>query len=309
MDIFCVSGRIKALEKTFLTAYDISGIMNAKTIDEAAAILNERIYQVPQKVSSPDDILNIFNNTTIGLVEEMSKSLPEELYQFFLLPYTFHNIKLIIEYYRTGKENKNYLLYASVDYFTIKDALEKNNFKEIPLYVKPLVEFVLKNRDIKNIMLLAKNVYWNIAQNLVMTQNSDFINGYIKTEIDLSNIGLFLQQQVADISLDIDIFIEGGRIKNERFIREDVLWNTVNMIYAGVKTPVSIHEYDNVKYDLAIDYLKNARVIPFGIDTIFAYFAARIIEIDNLRRLLLGKFYNIDTSNMEDWVWPAYQYV
>ena len=109
MDIFCVSGRIKALEKTFLTAYDISGIMNAKTIDEAAAILNERIYQVPQKVSSPDDILNIFNNTTIGLVEEMSKSLPEELYQFFLLPYTFHNIKLIIEYYRKGKENKKYL--------------------------------------------------------------------------------------------------------------------------------------------------------------------------------------------------------
>lgn len=308
MDTFCVSGKIKVLEKTFLTADDLSKIVNAKTFSEATALLTGTIYSVPSTISSSSEIHNFFDSITLKLVEEMKKLLPEELYHYFLLPYDFHNLKLILEKYKTGSESKNYIPYSSIDYFTLNEAFEKNNFKEIPVHLKPLVEFISKNRDSENVILLSKKVFWNIAKNLIRAQHSDFIEGYIKIEIDLSNIGIFLQQHIAGLPFDINFLTEGGRIKKERYIREDTLWATVGIAYRGVKTPITADEYEIVKYNLRMNYLKNARVIPSGIETIFSYFAARQMEIDNIKRIIIGKFYNLDVSKIEDWVLPVYRY-
>ncbi|MCX8082345.1 MAG: V-type ATPase subunit [bacterium] len=308
MDVFCTSGKVKALEKTSLTAADISKILNAKTFSEAISILNGTIYQFPQNIISQNDIYNFFNGITQNLIKDMRRFLPEELYYYFLLPYDFHNLKLIIDNYRKGKESKNYIPFSFIAYFILKEAFEKNNFKDIPLYLKPMVEFGYKNRNNEYVLLMARKIYWDTVKNLVRTQHSDFINGYIKIEIDLSNIGIFLQQKISGLPLDINVLSDGGNIKKERYERDDVLWTYVNMVYPGLKTPIDVDGYDMVGYSLLMNYLKYARVIPYGIEPIFAYFSAKNIEIDNLRRILLGKFYNIEVGKIGEWVLPAYQY-
>lgn len=308
MDILCISGKIKVWEKTFLSVDDISRIVNAKTFGEVIAMLNGTLYQISHPITSPSEIYNFFEDIILNLIKEIEKFLTEELYRYFLLPYDFHNLKLVLDRYRTGRESKNYIPYSSVDYFTLKEALEKNNFKEIPQYLKPLLEFAYNNRDNENVMLLAKKIYWKIAKGLLNTQNSDFIDKYLKIEIDLSNIGIFLQQKIAGLSLEIKLLSDGGNIKKERYEKEETLWTSVGMIYPGVKTPFGVEEYDMLRYNLLMDYLKYARVVPSGIEPIFSYFAARQIEIDNLRRILLGKFYNVDISKIETWVLPVYQY-
>ncbi|MDD3726231.1 MAG: V-type ATPase subunit [Candidatus Ratteibacteria bacterium] len=309
MDTIGISGRIKALEKTFLTAEDITRIVNAKSFSEATGILNGTIYQIPQNISSSRDINNFFNNTILNLIKEMEKCLPEELYYYFLLPYDFYNLKLIFENYKTGKESKNYIPHTSVDYFTVREAFEKDNFKEIPPHLKELIGFVSKNREAEDILMMAKKVYWDIVKDIIATQHSDFISGYIKTEIDLSNLGIFLNCQIAKIPCDVEFLADGGRIQRERYSREDVLWSAVDIMYRGLKTPVTIDGYDTAVYIIKMGYLKDARVISLGIEPIFSYFAARQMEIDNIRRLLIGKFYNVDVSRIGEWVLPAYQYV
>lgn len=308
MDILCISGKVKALEKTFLTGNDISRIVNAKSFSEVVALLNGTIYQMPHPINTPSEIYNFFDVILINLMNDMQKALPEKLYYYFLLPYDFHNLKLVLENYKTRKESKNYVLYSSVDYFIVKEAFEKKNFKEIPFHLKPLVVFISKNKDIEDILLRVKKIYWDIAKNLVKTQNSNFIDGYIKIEIDISNIGTFIQQQIAGIPLDLSVIVDGGRIKKGRYIREEVLWGTVNMLYPGVETPITVENYDIVRYNVLMSHLKNARIIPSGIETIFSYYAARQIEIDNIRRILLSKFYNVEVSKIEEWILPGYQY-
>ncbi|HOL21418.1 MAG TPA: V-type ATPase subunit [bacterium] len=306
MNILSVSGRIKSLEKKFLTDDDIARIVNAKTLTEVAGILASTHYQLPS-IAKPEDISDYFHIIILNLIRDMQKSLPEKLYHYLLLRYDFYNLKVVLDNYRTGKESRNYVPYSSVDYFTLKEAFIKNNFKDIPSHLKPLVAFISKNRDKEDVMLLAKCIYWETAKNLVKTQRSDFIDGYIKIEIDLSNIGTFIQQQVAGNPLDLSSIVDGGRIKKEKYVREDVLWSAVNMTY-HIKTPITVDEYDNVKYNLIMGYIRNSRVVPYGIETIFSYFLARQIEIDNLKRLILAKFYNIEPDVLDNWKLPAYQY-
>ncbi|MCM8761999.1 MAG: V-type ATPase subunit [Candidatus Omnitrophica bacterium] len=308
MDILCVSGRIKSLEKKFLTEDDILRIVNAKTLNEVSSILAATHYQLPS-ITKPEEIYSFFYTSTIDLIKDMDKSLSEELYFYLLLRYDFHNLKLVLDNYKTGKESKNYVPYSSVDYFTLKDALIKNNFKDIPPHLKPLVVFVSKNKDMQEVLLRAKRIYWETAKNLVKTQHSDFIDNYIKIEIDLSNIGVFIQQQMAGIPLDLSFIVDGGKIKKERYKREDILWSTAGMLYRGLKTPITVNEYDIIRYNLIMGYIRISRVYPYGVDTIFSYFLARQMEMDNLKRLIFGKFYNIEPEILDDWKLSPYQYI
>jgi len=307
MDILGISGRVKSLEKKFLTEDEISKIVNAKTLTEVSSILSSSYYQLPS-ITKPEDISNFFETITIDLIKDMQKSLPDELYHYFLLGYDFHNLRLVLENYRTGKESRNYIPYSYINYFILKDAFSKNNFKDVPAHLKSLVAFISKNRDREDVMLLAKEIYWETAKDLIKTQHSGFIDGYIKIEIDISNIGTFIQQQMVGGPLNLRFIVDDGRIKKERYIREDILWSTVNMEY-HIKTPITVDEYDGVRYNLIMGYIKDSRVIPYGIEAIFSYFLARKLEIDNLRRLLLGKFYNIEPKVLDNWALKPYQYV
>jgi len=306
MDILGISSRVKALEKTFLTEDEISKIVNAKTLAEISSILSTTHYQLPS-ITNPEDISDFFDTITIDLIKDMQKALPEELYYYLLLRYDFYNLKLVLENYKTGKESRNYIPYSYIDYFTLKEAFSKNNFKDVPVHLKPLVTFISKNRDREDVMLLAKRIYWGIAKDLIKTQHSEFIDGYIKIEIDLSNVGTFIQQQMVGGPINVSFIVDGGRIKKERYMREDILWSAVNMVY-HIKTPITVDEYDGVRYNLIMGYIKDSRVVPYGIETVFSYFVAKQIEIDNLRRLLLGKFYNIEPKILDNWVLKPYQY-
>ena len=307
MDILGISGRVKALEKTFLTEDEISKIVNAKTLAEISSILSTTHYQLPS-ITKPEDISDLFDTITIDLIKDMQKALPEELYYYLLLRYDFYNLKLVLENYKTGKESRNYIPYSYTDYFTLKEAFSKNNFKDVPVHLKPLVTFISKNSDREDVMLFAKRIYWGIAKDLINTQHSEFIDGYIKIEIDLSNVGTFIQQQMVGGPINVSFIVDGGRIKKERYTREDILWSAVNMVY-HIKTPITVDEYDGVRYNLIMGYIKDSRVVPYGIETVFSYFVAKQIEIDNLRRLLLGKFYNIEPKVLDNWVLRTYQYM
>ncbi|MCM8829634.1 MAG: V-type ATPase subunit, partial [Candidatus Omnitrophica bacterium] len=308
MDILCVSSMIKSLEKKFLKQDDIVGIVNAKTLNEVSSILATTHYQLPS-ITKPEEIYSFFYTITMDLIKDMYKSLPEELYFYMLLGYDFHNLKLVVDNYRTGKESKNYIPYSSVDYFTLKNAFSKKNFKDIPSHLKSLVVFVSKNRDMQEVILRAKKIYWEIAKNLLKSQQSDFIEEYIKIEIDLSNIGVFIQQQMAGVPLDLSFIVDGGKIKKERYMREDILWEVARMVYHGLKTPITANEYEMIRYNLIMGYIRNGRVSPYGIDTIFSYFLARQMEMDNLKRLIFGKFYNIKPEILDDWKLVPYQYI
>lgn len=311
MDTLAVSGKIKSLEKKFLTAAEIVKLVQAKTFGEFMGMLSGSHYQPPQNISEIEELSGFFENASVLLIEEMRKNLSPALYRYFLLKYDFHNLKIISVMQDTAKAERNYSALSMVDYFTIKEAFQSKNYKDIPAYLKPALSAVSVMQDKEDISIHLKKAYLKTAAGLLKGFDSGFIDDYLRIETDFANISTFIQQDMADTGKGgAEIFIEGGKIRKEKFSAGEILWDAVNSAYKGtVTTPVTAEDYDIERYKALINHIKSGRVFPSGIETIFAYFAGRQIEMDNIRRLAEGKFYNASPDVLTQWVIPPYQYV
>ena len=89
--------RIRANEKSLLTASQISRMVDAKTPDEAVKILSEAGYPEVSARSFSDvcQAISKMQEQAISLVAEVSEN--PALKDVFLLKYDFHNIKAILK--------------------------------------------------------------------------------------------------------------------------------------------------------------------------------------------------------------------
>ncbi|MBN1444964.1 MAG: V-type ATPase subunit [Candidatus Omnitrophica bacterium] len=311
MDMIAVSGKIKSLEKKFLTAAETIKLAQVKTFGEFTGMLSGSHYQIPQNISGIEELSGFFENASALFYEELRKTLPPALYRYFLLKYDFHNLKVISLRKDGAKEEKIYSVHSAVDYFTMKEAFQSKNYKEIPAYLKPALSAISRIQDEGSILLHMKKAYFKTAAGLLKEFESGFIDDYLRIETDFANISTFIQQEMADTGKGgAEMFIEGGKIRKEKFSSGEILWGAVNSAYRGaVVTPVTAENYDIERYKALVNHIKTGRVVPSGIETIFAYFAGRHIEMDNVRRLAEGKFYNVSPDVLSQWALPPYQYV
>ncbi len=308
-DIIAVSGSIKSLEKGFLTADEVAKIIQTKRFSEFTDLLANTRYAVPKNLAKAEELTDFFEKLTADLVEEMRKSLPPEMYHYFILWYDYHNIKLVAERGKGEKEEKNYAIHSSVDYFTLKSAVESKNYKGVPAYLKDTLSFIFRNRGAEGILLSLKKMYYRTAGELLKGFHSRFIDNYLSIEIDFANISTFIQNKMQGEQMKKEFLVDGGNIKKERFFNEDILWRLIDKEYPDVKVPITADNYDISRYTAIMGYIKTGRVVPYGIETVFSYFKGRQVEMDNVRRLALGKFYSVDPKILSEWVIPPYQYV
>ncbi len=309
-DIIAVSGSIKSLEKKFLTAEELRSAVLSKSFGEFAGHLANSWYGMPQSPAGAEELTDFFETLTGVLVEEMHRSLPAEIYRYFLLKYDYHNLQLTARADAGAeKEEKNYAIHSSVDYFTLKSAFENNNCKDVPAHLKGVLSFMSKNREAGNLALSLKKMYYKTAAELLGGFHSEFIDNCIRIEIDFSNIAAFIQGKMSGAPVDKSFLIDGGGIKKERFSAEESLWEAAGKRYKKISVPVTAENYDIARYEAVINHIKAGRLVSYGIETVFAYFAGRQIELDNVRRLALGKFYGIDSKVLSEWTVPAYRYV
>ncbi|GEM_PF-974719 len=311
MDILAISGRIKSLEKRFLTSGEMAGIIRSRTFNELAAMLASSRYRIPQNVTKSGELFSVFEDSAAELVEEMRKNLPVSLFRYFLLGYDYHNLKIICGIPSNGNEEGNYSAHSYVDHETMKRAFREKNNTGIPDYLKPAITIMSGKKDDGMLSLQLKKEYYSAASGLLEKTRSRFVKNYLRIEIDFANIATFIQEDIAGLEKgDVEMFMDGGRIRKERFSAGEVLWKAVDTAYRGlVATPVTAEDYDIARYGALMAHIRKGRVVPFGIETIFAYFAGRQIELDNVRRIVTGRFYDVSQDVLSLWAIPPYQYV
>ncbi len=306
-DIIAVSGSIKSLEKRFLSADEMAKVVQSKGFSEFVSILaHSRYNELPQNPAVAEELTEFFEELTADLVEEMHKNLPPDIYRYFLLRYDYHNLKILLDR-KTGEEEKNYAVHSSVDYFTLRSALENDNYKDVPVYLKDVLSLISKNREAEGLLLSLKKTYYDTAGELLRSSHSEFLDGYLRLEVDFANISTLIQIKMLGEELKKGLLIDAGGIKRERFFNEDVFWGSVDKVY-HIKVPITAEDYDIARYTAIMDYVKTGRVIPYGIETVFSYFVGRQVEMDNVRRISLGKFYKVDPKVLSEWAIPPYQY-
>lgn len=301
LDIYFLSGKINSLEKKFVTFEKIKKIIECKTFEEFVNILEGSFFKMPSHISSPDEIFNFFENEKIKLIEEIKKIGDEIIIKFFLIKYDYFNFAILIE----NKQDFSY--YGTLEFYKLKYAFEKNDLSKIPEFLHDPFKICKSKLTIEEKLLSLKNNYYKklyeIAVNL-----SDFCKDYVKIEIDFANIKNYLNKRLNEKKLSINDFIENGNIKKEIFLDENRLLEEFKLRYKKIELPLNEENIENERYKVIIDYLKEGRTKGYGIDKIISFYLAREIEVENMQRIAIAKFYKMNENFLKKILIPPYQY-
>ena len=308
MDMISASGRVKSLEKKFLSAGTMDKLIQANSYGDFAGMLSSSFYDIPPGAKTPGEIEEVFEKSRAALTGEMHKNLPEHLYNYFILKYDYLNLGLLVENQPNGE--KRYTDYASVDYRILREAFKTGNHKNLPPFLKKPAALIAgnKNGGMEDMSLFLKKSYLDTARELIERENSSMISYYWGIETDFSNIAVFIQKKISGVRPEKDDFAEGGHIRKERFAGGDSLWEDVKKEYRGTEAPIGAEIFEREKYNCIMRYIVRGRAVSFGVETVFFYFAAREIEMEIVKRLAMAKFYNIPPQTLSEWGVSCYRY-
>ncbi|MCD6408460.1 V-type ATPase subunit, partial [bacterium] len=158
MDILVECGKIKVREKYFLSQVDIDKLIGAKNFNEFISVLEKSFYKIPSGITSSVQIIDFFEKEREKLIDEIEKNTTEEIYTIFTLKYDFHNLKLLAE----KKEEKQMIsLYSRVDYYSLKESVEKKDYRKIPEYLNKSIKILSDEKMVleEKLLKLKKEYY------------------------------------------------------------------------------------------------------------------------------------------------------
>lgn len=300
LDIYFLSGRISSLEKKFIDYERLKKIIESKTFEEFINLLDGTFYKFPV-VSNLEEILKFFENERLKIVKEIRETFEDEILDFFLLKYDYYNLAVIVE----GKES--YSFYGTVNFYKLKEGYEKNDLSVIPEILIDAFRIIKSKEAIDEKLLLLKIDYYRkiykIAESI-----SEFLKNYVKIEIDFANIETYLNKVLYEKRIEGKDIIENGEIKKEKFFDDEKFWQKLKTKYKKIKLPLNEKNFEIEKYIALMDYLKEGRIKPYGIDKIISFYIAREIEIENLKKITISKFYRQDEDFIKSIMMPIYQY-
>lgn len=137
IDYATAVARIKVHETQLLTESDIERLIGAKSIDEAAALLNEKGYSVP---GAPTE--RLLDNQLENMWEFIREIAPDfSEFHFLLVKNDFHNLKAALKGAVTGKSYKNICLYPTITPIeTLKTAIDEQRWSILPDYMQKTAE-------------------------------------------------------------------------------------------------------------------------------------------------------------------------
>jgi vacuolar-type H+-ATPase subunit C/Vma6 len=300
LDIYFLSGKINSLEKKFIDYEKCNKLIESKTIEEFINLLEGTFFKFPTSSPKIEEIFKFFENERVKLIEEIIKTFEGEIQSFFILKYDYYNLGILLE------NKKNYSFYGSVNFYILKEAFENNNFSKIPKILKDTIVKIKRKGEDKEKLLILKNDYYEKMYE-ISEKISNFINGYVKIEIDFANLNTYLNFKLFEGKVEMAKFIRNGKIKIENFLDEKKLKKSFFSEY-GKELVLSEEELEIERYKVISYYLKEGRIKPDGIDKIVSFYLAREIEIESLQRLTISKFYGKEEDFLRRIIVPVYQY-
>lgn len=311
-------GRVRSLEIHILDLSDYEKMANSEIKDipkilaesdfsmEINLLLNEKTYE------------KILNNHKKNIFQLMEEIIPDaEIKRSLRMEYDFYNTKILLlekifdvkisEIHSLGNINldKLKLIFAEERYELLPDYLRKVVQESINVYYekkeKRYIDFVfdksyldymcsfsyppflqdyfMMKTDISNIMSLIRIKYFNEGKELLNFVLSG--NGFIPLEM------LYYLSKVDIVE-----------IPNE--MRRWIYFKAIDEGIKYLKERNSFVKLENLFNKLLFEYLDNTRYLSLGPEPIIAYIFKKLIEIKNVRMVLIGKFYKIKSNEIID---------
>ena len=295
-DYLVISARVKSLETRLLTEERLEQILEAKTGEEAAKLLQEWGY--PQlDAARPETMDAALAAVREDTMADLAEGMPDKRYlELFKIKYDYHNVKALLKAEVMGVPADHMLMdmgrVPAADLAEARQVLETTRDPQLS--------------DI----VLDRAAYRDMAD-LADATGSAFLRGYVAVQIDAVNLRTAVRTLRMGKGTDflLGVLLEGGEISPDAVLKAASGGGTgLRDLYGATRFRTAaeagtdalsggpLTEFEKRCGDAVGEYLAGARYVPFGEAPLVGYLAARETEYTNLRIVLMGRAAGIDPA-------------
>ena len=314
------TARVRSVERSLLSMERVDKMLDAKNPEDALKILldcgfGEGNAELP--ASAFEELLSQERKKTNEFIRSIS---PEpEVFDMFLYTYDYHNLKTILKAEYQEISPDDYLSDAgSIPLQRMKSIVRERAYSDMtgPMgdaFVE-ILDLFARTADPQVIDMIFDRACFEDMRNSAELSRSDYVKGYVSVLIDTTNLKTFVRLKKMDKNWDFfsKAFIEGGELPKDLFVEsfDDTLKNFTDRlavsrfgyaVTAGVESLEAsgkFTEFERLCDNCLLDYVKNAKYVPFGIEPLVGYMAAKDSEIKTARIVMSGKLAGIPSEEI-----------
>ena len=319
----CVSAYVRALESQLLTQADLTRMIDAHTFDECLRILSDHGY--PDLRPDMAAVERSLRESREALLAGLSTILPDDaILDLFRIRYDYHNVKVALKALWTDVDGTRLLMGGGrLEPFALYHALQTGEEGDLP---DTLLAAVREARDTvgatgdpqKGDLILDRACF---AEQLSLAEraNSPFLTGYIRLLTDTANLQAAVRvlRMGKNTHLLQEALFPGGTVEPD-ILAESARTGDLTAPWAAspleeaaelgrqALTGGSLTAFEKACDDALTRYLQNAVLIPFGLEPVLAFIAAREQEQRNIRIIVSGRLANLSADTIRERMRESY---
>lgn len=324
-------GRIRVLEKRFLTKQLIDRLVQASNPDEVGHLLSESGYgKNIAGIHSWKEIEVLINREYHSVVELICQLSQDSIWtDLFRKRIDFHNLRVILREYRID-ELLNELLREGglVAAEILRNAVRSEKEEPLPLYLQNIVDrfhdFSDENIDFLTIDSLIDRAEDQEWRHILESYPNAFLRAWRILESDLLNLKSFFRLKVLDYPR---LFLEKVMVPSSGLEPElfnslfaeawDAVLRVLGRTQYGELTTQTIRDIDAGHpftyweqrcQEIRLRFIQPIRRHGFGVETLFGYLILKEIELFAVRRIVVGHTNHIAKETIKEGL-PEYAFV
>lgn len=323
-DYLCLSAQIRSMERDLLDRVRMERMLDAPTVAEAARILTEVGYESFDPTSERE-LNHALLQRRLDLFERLYRYAPEpQIIDVFKLKYDYHNLKAVI------KSRGADVSHLMVDAGRVKAETLPRRYRETggwdflpPAMAQAAKEgqrVLAETGDPQRSDALIDRAYF--AEMLALAQDTkcEYLLDYVRATIDAANLRSVIRtlRMGRTPAFLKEFLFPGGTVsvdaclkaavngEVEQIYRTTALHTAAQAGKEAVEAGSSLTAFEKLCDDAVMAQAARARRIPFGVEVVIGFVAAREAELSNVRIIMTGRAAGIRADTIRERLRESY---
>lgn len=312
-DYLAISSRIHAMENRMLTRERLNRMVDAREDSDALKVLSECGYGGNEGLRL-SDVESALARARAETFSDIRKAVPDSrVVDVFQLRYDYHNAKVLVKARAMGMDAANLLMDGGrYDTKSLIEGDQKDDIRGVGdvfrMALKEAREVLDATHDPQQADLVLDRACYHEMGQLAKESGSAFLQGYVRLAVDVANLRTAVRVARMEKGKDFlsQVLLPEGNVSVHTLTNartEDLvsLFQSGTLADAaelGVKVARpgagSLTAFERECDNALTRYLNQARLTPFGEQTVIAYLYAREAELTAIRTVLAGRKAGLD---------------
>lgn len=311
--------RLRVYETKLLDKSKIDRMIDSNSANEALKVLQETEYaNIMSNVKRAEDYEVILSEELKRVFRLMYDiSTVKTLVDLMSIKYDYQNIKVILKGMFL-KEDLSHLLISvgTVETSKLRSLIENKELRDLAPLMRQSIEEAMASfestKDPQLVDIILDKYMFKALMQIKNEVKDAFVDKYVVALIDSTNLKTLLRvkKQNKDREFFTSVIIKGGSIEKDKLL--GMLNDAVENIYTKlsytnyaefIKNGIehytktgSVSLLEKLVDNFIMGMMKNAKIIPFGVEPLLAYIYAKETEIKIIRIIMVGKLNNISSE-------------